>query len=39
MVQRGFGRIVNIGAESVYNGLTGHAIYNAAKRGVHAMLG
>ncbi len=37
MVQRRFGRIVNIGAESVRNGLTDHAIYNAAKGGVHAM--
>jgi 2,3-dihydroxy-2,3-dihydro-p-cumate dehydrogenase len=37
MVERGFGRIVNIGAESVRNGLTGHAMYNAAKGGVHAM--
>ena len=37
MVQRRFGRIVNIGAESVRNGLTGHAMYNAAKGGVHAM--
>lgn len=37
MVERGFGRIVNIGAESVRNGLTDHAIYNAAKGGVHAM--
>jgi 2,3-dihydroxy-2,3-dihydro-p-cumate dehydrogenase len=37
MVERGFGRIVNIGAESVRNGLTDHAVYNAAKGGVHAM--
>jgi len=37
MVQRGYGRIVNIGAESVRNGLVDHAMYNAAKGGVHAM--
>ena len=37
MAGRGCGRIINIGAESVRNGLTDHAIYNAAKGGVHAM--
>jgi 2,3-dihydroxy-2,3-dihydro-p-cumate dehydrogenase len=37
MVERGYGRIVNIGAESVRNGLTDHAMYNAAKGGVHGM--
>jgi 2,3-dihydroxy-2,3-dihydro-p-cumate dehydrogenase len=37
MVGRGGGRIVNIGAESVRNGLVDHAMYNAAKGGVHAM--
>lgn len=37
MVSRGGGRIVNIGAESVRNGLTAHAVYNAAKGGVHAL--
>jgi 2,3-dihydroxy-2,3-dihydro-p-cumate dehydrogenase len=37
MVARGGGRIVNIGAESVRNGLTDHAVYNAAKGGVHAL--
>ena len=37
MAGRGYGRIVNIGAESVRNGLTDHAIYNAAKGGVHGM--
>jgi len=37
MVERGYGRIVNIGAESVRNGLVDHAMYNAAKGGVHAM--
>lgn len=36
MQRRGYGRIVNIGAESVRNGLTDHAVYNAAKGGVHA---
>ncbi|WOQ17256.1 SDR family NAD(P)-dependent oxidoreductase [Raineyella sp. W15-4] len=36
-VAQGSGRIVNIGAESVRNGLTDHAIYNAAKGGVHAL--
>jgi 2,3-dihydroxy-2,3-dihydro-p-cumate dehydrogenase len=35
MRERGYGRIVNIGAESVRNGLLDHAIYNAAKGGVH----
>jgi 2,3-dihydroxy-2,3-dihydro-p-cumate dehydrogenase len=37
MVERGYGRIVNIGAESVRNGLTDHAMYNAAKGGMHGM--
>lgn len=32
----GYGRIVFIGADSVRNGLDNHAIYNAAKGGVHA---
>ncbi|WP_009475505.1 SDR family NAD(P)-dependent oxidoreductase [Rhodococcus sp. JVH1] len=36
MVDAGYGRIVHIGAESVRNGLYRHAIYNAAKGGVHA---
>lgn len=31
------GRIVNIGAESVRNGLSLHAMYNAAKGGVHGL--
>jgi 2,3-dihydroxy-2,3-dihydro-p-cumate dehydrogenase len=34
---KGYGRIVNIGADSVRNGLWDHAAYNAAKGGVHAM--
>lgn len=37
MRDRGYGRVVNIGAESVRNGLTDHAVYNAAKGGVHAL--
>jgi 2,3-dihydroxy-2,3-dihydro-p-cumate dehydrogenase len=37
MVDAGYGRIVHIGAESVRNGLYRHAIYNAAKGGVHAL--
>jgi 2,3-dihydroxy-2,3-dihydro-p-cumate dehydrogenase len=37
MAERGYGRIVNIGAESVRNGLTDHAVYNAAKGGVHGL--
>ena len=37
MVERGYGRIINIGAESVRNGLVDHAIYNAAKGGVHGL--
>jgi 2,3-dihydroxy-2,3-dihydro-p-cumate dehydrogenase len=38
MVSRGHGRIVNIGADSVRSGLMDHAMYNAAKGGVHAMI-
>jgi 2,3-dihydroxy-2,3-dihydro-p-cumate dehydrogenase len=38
MVSRGHGRIVNIGADSVRTGLIDHAMYNAAKGGVHAMV-
>lgn len=37
MRQRGYGRIINIGAESVRNGLADHAVYNAAKGGVHGL--
>ena len=37
MVAQGYGRIINIGADSVRNGLANHAGYNAAKGGVHAM--
>lgn len=35
MVERGYGRIVSTGAESVRNGLHQHAFYSAAKGGVH----
>lgn len=38
MARAGYGRVVNIGAESVRNGLDGHAVYNAAKGGVHALV-
>lgn len=37
MKRQGYGRIINIGADSVRNGLFDHAGYNAAKGGVHAM--
>ncbi len=37
MVERGYGRIVNIGADSVRNGLWDHAAYNAAKGGLHGL--
>ncbi|MGJ9458715.1 SDR family NAD(P)-dependent oxidoreductase [Oceanobacillus sp. CF4.6] len=37
MVKSGYGRIINVGADSVRNGLWDHAAYNAAKGGVHAM--
>ncbi|HSS24103.1 MAG TPA: SDR family NAD(P)-dependent oxidoreductase, partial [Mycobacterium sp.] len=38
MAARGHGRIINIGADSVRTGLMDHAMYNAAKGGVHAMV-
>ena len=38
METRGHGRIINIGADSVRTGLMDHAMYNAAKGGVHAMV-
>jgi 2,3-dihydroxy-2,3-dihydro-p-cumate dehydrogenase len=38
MKAKGYGRIVNIGADSVRNGLWDHAAYNAAKGGVHAIV-
>lgn len=37
MIERKYGRIVNIGADSVRNGLWMHAMYNAAKGGVHGI--
>ncbi|BCJ85215.1 SDR family NAD(P)-dependent oxidoreductase [Effusibacillus dendaii] len=37
MVGQNFGRIINIGADSVRTGLYNHAAYNAAKGGVHAL--
>ncbi|MEA3132335.1 MAG: 2,3-dihydroxy-2,3-dihydro-p-cumate dehydrogenase [Gammaproteobacteria bacterium] len=37
MKAAGYGRIINIGADSVRNGLVDHAAYNAAKGGVHGM--
>ncbi len=37
MVKQNHGRIINIGADSVRNGLWDHAAYNAAKGGVHAI--
>lgn len=37
MRRAGYGRIVNIGADSVRNGLWDHAAYNAAKGGVHGL--
>jgi 2,3-dihydroxy-2,3-dihydro-p-cumate dehydrogenase len=37
MLERAYGRIVNIGADSVRNGLPSHAMYNAAKGGVHGL--
>src|SRR3546814_16927886 len=33
----GWGRSINIGADSVRNGLCDHAGYNAAKGGMHGM--
>lgn len=37
MKAAGWGRLVNIGADSVRNGLVDHAGYNAAKGGLHGM--
>lgn len=37
MKTQSYGRIVNIGADSVRNGLVDHAAYNAAKGGMHGM--
>lgn len=37
MLDQGGGRIVNVGADSVRNGLPEHAAYNAAKGGMHGL--
>lgn len=37
MLEMNYGRIINIGADSVRNGLWQHAAYNAAKGGVHGL--
>jgi 2,3-dihydroxy-2,3-dihydro-p-cumate dehydrogenase len=37
MLKRDYGRIVNIGADSVHTGIWSHAGYNAAKGGVNAL--
>ena len=37
MLRNRYGRIVNLGADSVRNGLADHAGYNAAKGGVHGL--
>lgn len=37
MLAASYGRIVNLGADSVRNGLVDHAAYNAAKGGVHGL--
>jgi 2,3-dihydroxy-2,3-dihydro-p-cumate dehydrogenase len=37
MIEQHYGRIVNVGADSVRNGLYEHAMYNAAKGGVHGL--
>jgi 2,3-dihydroxy-2,3-dihydro-p-cumate dehydrogenase len=37
MLKQRYGRIVNLGADSVRNGLVDHAAYNAAKGGVHGL--
>ena len=37
MRKQGYGRIINLGADSVRNGLWDHAAYNAAKGGVHGL--
>ncbi len=37
MVERRYGRVVSIGAESVRNGLWQHAVYSAAKGAVHGI--
>jgi 2,3-dihydroxy-2,3-dihydro-p-cumate dehydrogenase len=37
MIERNYGRVVSVGAESVRNGLWQHAVYSAAKGGVHGI--
>ncbi len=37
MRERKYGRVINLGADSVRNGLPDHAGYNAAKGGVHGL--
>lgn len=37
MKQASYGRVINIGADSVRNGLVDHSAYNAAKGGVHGL--
>lgn len=37
MVAMNYGRVINIGADSVRNGLWQHAAYNGAKGGVHGL--
>ena len=37
MLNAGYGRIINMGADSVRNGLLQHAAYNGAKGGVHGL--
>jgi len=37
MLAQGGGRIINLGADSVRNGLPEHAAYNAAKGGMHGL--
>lgn len=37
MVEQGYGRIINMGGDSVRNGLWLHGAYNAAKGGVHGL--
>lgn len=37
MRKQAYGRIINLGADSVRNGLWDHAAYNAAKGGVHGL--
>jgi 2,3-dihydroxy-2,3-dihydro-p-cumate dehydrogenase len=37
MKAAGWGRIINLGADSVRNGLVDHAAYNAAKGGMHGI--